>query len=130
MPLGRICSICNVEESTSYSYYCLKCKCTIQKKYLKKTSYNSNKEYKNKIRQLVKDAKSVPCMDCGVKYPSYVMDLDHRRGKKKFNLSVAAQRRLAIQTVINEIAKCDVVCANCHRERTFNATEWCNGSHA
>ncbi len=48
---------------------------------------------------------------------SYVMDLDHQTPKdKKFNLSDAG--RSSTETVLAEIAKCDAVCANCHRERT------------
>jgi hypothetical protein len=49
-----------------------------------------------------------------------VMDFDHREGEEKcFNLSIAAgQTRLSWAKMLAEIAKCDVVCANCHRERT------------
>lgn len=55
-------------------------------------------------------------MDCNIKYPYYVMDFDHVRGKKSFTLgSLNGQ---GLQTVIKEIKKCDVVCANCHRIRT------------
>jgi hypothetical protein len=48
------------------------------------------------------------------------MDFDHRPGEKKcFNLSIAAsQTRQSWEKMAAEIAKCDVVCANCHRERT------------
>lgn len=65
----------------------------------------------------IRRIKDRPCMDCGVKYPFYVMDLDHREDKKfNFN-SIHRQGRLK---VIEEIKKCDVVCANCHRIRTYN----------
>lgn len=47
------------------------------------------------------------------------MDFDHVRGEKKFNLAVAANKNISIARIQDEIAKCDVVCANCHRERTF-----------
>ena len=68
-------------------------------------------------RAIVVKAKSRPCADCGVQYPYYVMDLDHREGvEKKFSLhSVQYATKAAI---LREIEKCDVVCANCHRERT------------
>ena len=67
-------------------------------------------------RQLIREAKDVPCMDCGKRYPSHVMDLDHVRGEKKFELSDA--RTHSAQQVKAEIVKCDPVCSNCHRERT------------
>ena len=67
-------------------------------------------------------AKDIPCMDCGAKYPPYVMDFDHRPGENKVEAVSALLAHAGIQRVIDEIAKCDVVCANCHRERTHNRT--------
>jgi len=48
------------------------------------------------------------------------MDFDHVRGDKEFTVSKAVQRAyaLTLSRVRAEIAKCDVVCANCHRIRT------------
>lgn len=67
--------------------------------------------------QIMQQLKDKPCMDCGVKYPYYVMDFDHRDPKtKKFNLSLVGQR--SMKSVLEEIAKCDLVCSNCHRART------------
>lgn len=56
------------------------------------------------------------CKDCGYRLHSAALDFDHVRGVKKFTLS----RRLAatIPTLAAEVAKCEVVCANCHRIRT------------
>jgi len=45
------------------------------------------------------------------------MDFDHRDGRlKKFGLN--SVHRVTKQAILREIAKCDVVCSNCHRERT------------
>lgn len=70
-------------------------------------------------KQLILDAKSVPCTDCGAQYPTYVMDLDHIRGSKKFGLGGSNLTGRSVQEVLDEIAKCDPVCSNCHRERTW-----------
>jgi len=43
------------------------------------------------------------------------MEFDHVRGKKLFNLSKPPYN---LKRVAAEIAKCDLVCANCHRLRT------------
>ena len=68
-----------------------------------------------KARALLDKLKSVPCADCGQCYPSCVMDFDHRDPTaKRFNVSEAVRAR----AVLEEAAKCDVVCANCHRLRT------------
>lgn len=57
-------------------------------------------------------------MDCLTTFPVEVMDFDHRPGvEKKFNISNAGGR--AWETIEAEIAKCDLVCANCHRLRTI-----------
>ncbi len=58
-----------------------------------------------------------PCMDCGKVYPYYVMDFDHVRGEKQFSL---AHGKKTMSAVRKEIEKCELVCANCHRERTFS----------
>lgn len=71
-----------------------------------------------KYRAIVIQAKSKSCVDCGRSYPPYVMDFDHREDKK-FN--IASWRSHSLQEILQEIAKCDVVCANCHRERTHGA---------
>ena len=61
-----------------------------------------------------------PCADCGGIYPPYVMEWDHLPGSEK-KLVLADTRRAAHarERIPAEMAKCDLVCANCHRERTF-----------
>lgn len=74
--------------------------------------------YWAKNRQYVIEAKQNPCVDCGVQYPHYVMQFDHRPDEiKKFGLGQMGTRGLKL--IQAEIAKCDLVCANCHAERTY-----------
>ena len=68
-------------------------------------------------RQIVIQAKQKPCADCGIEYPYYVMDFDHREGENK-KLSLYKIGGATEKVILAEIAKCDVVCSNCHRERT------------
>jgi L-lysine 2,3-aminomutase len=69
-------------------------------------------------REIVQRAKAVPCSDCGRCYPPYVMDFDHRTDDK---VGAISQMTSSAPTAVllAEIAKCEVVCANCHRERTY-----------
>ena len=69
------------------------------------------------LRLEIQQVKSVPCADCKQAYPYWVMDFDHVRGEKinLINRMVANAQR---EKVFAEIEKCDVVCSNCHRERT------------
>lgn len=65
--------------------------------------------------------KANPCRDCGETYPPYVMDWDHVRGMKKFNLGALCRQwkyKSTKRLVLIEVKKCELVCANCHRERT------------
>lgn len=83
-------------------------------------SENSEKVLRNRRRKrdYLANLKDVPCADCGQRYPFFVMDFDHVRGEKKFNLSRVASVGHSWAVIIEEAAKCDVVCANCHRIRT------------
>jgi hypothetical protein len=96
-----------------------------------KARYEKNKDEINKkrrgdtVEQRIKTSKrthdlallkSKPCTDCGHKFPACCMDFDHVRGKKLWNVSGGGNRKWS--TILKEIAKCELVCANCHRIRT------------
>jgi hypothetical protein len=105
-------------------HWCRACHCSYQREYFEqhKAYYLELQNQRvQRNRLLIQQAKNVPCADSGRRYPPYVMDFDHRAGEVKcFNLSIAAgQTRLSWENIAAEIAKCDVVCANCHRERTY-----------
>lgn len=63
---------------------------------------------------LIHSHKDVPCKRCGVRYPPYVMDLHHRNRADKV-ASVSKVVTWSDERLLAEIAKCDVLCANCHR---------------
>jgi hypothetical protein len=70
-------------------------------------------------RAFVNGLKSRPCMDCGGTFPPVCMDFDHRPGETKINNVGSLCAWLNQQLILDEIAKCDLVCSNCHRIRTF-----------
>lgn len=127
----KICGACNEEKALTefnrkgerYQAKCRECQKLWYKNY-----YDSNPVEKTRLlakhekeraelRQFIIEAKAVPCADCGQQYPSYVMDFDHLRDKS-FNVGNAAGRGWSKIKLIAEIEKCEVVCSNCHRERT------------
>lgn len=73
-------------------------------------------ESAKRVARLLRRLKRLPCKDCRVKFPYYLMDFDHVRGKKKFVVAKMTSQRW--NTVLAEVAKCDVVCVMCHRKRT------------
>ena len=92
-----------------------------------KARYRENSEpAKERVRasraerkRIIDEAKSRLCADCKNTFPVVCMDFDHRPGVEK----VACVGQLnawgaPIEIILEEIAKCDVVCSNCHRIRT------------
>ena len=129
--MSRMCVICKQGfPLTGFSYrnkakgerhrQCKKCQGVLSKKY-----YRANKEHLLKRQSelaketmgFIKEKKNVPCADCGQTYHYCAMDFDHVRGEKLMN--VARMARSSKKKIEEEIAKCEVVCSNCHRMRTF-----------
>jgi hypothetical protein len=63
--------------------------------------------------------RTLACFDCSRTYPVCVMEFDHRPGTVKVGLVSQMAGRVKIQKLLEEIAKCDIVCANCHRDRSY-----------
>ena len=64
---------------------------------------------------LVEFFRAHPCIDCG-ETDLIVLEFDHI-GHKEFTIAAGIRRR-SWPAILGEIAKCEVVCANCHRRRT------------
>jgi len=83
---------------------------------------NKQKVYESerKLRSKVDALKTMnPCKDCGNKFPAECMDYDHTDPTMKSSgISILVDRNTVWRTILDEIAKCDLVCANCHRIRT------------
>ncbi len=66
---------------------------------------------------MIQSAKNKPCADCGNKFPLVCMEFDHRpEHDKKYNMATMMNHR--VELILAEIAKCDIVCACCHRIRS------------
>jgi hypothetical protein len=63
--------------------------------------------------------RSVACQDCQGTFSPFSMEFDHRDPTTKAQRVMAMVGRAGMQRILEEAAKCDVVCANCHRMRTF-----------
>lgn len=128
----KICSRCktylsidefrfrNIGKNLRYSY-CRACRNLIVKDHYQrnKDAYlRRNARFRLRNSEIIREHKSKPCADCGIQYPYYVMDFDHRQGETKV-INLANASRMTRPKILEEIAKCDVVCSNCHRERTY-----------
>ena len=79
-------------------------------------------------KRIILEAKLRPCADCGQRYPAPVMEFDHVRGEKEFHLSRNGDKGITVEQVLEEMSKCDVVCANCHRMRHWRKEQASRGA--
>lgn len=83
--------------------------------------YAANKDKvaeRNRLKRAFIDAaKARPCADCGVQYPPYVMSFDHLPGSGKHS-NISSMGTYSLDRIAAEIEKCEVVCHNCHAQRT------------
>ena len=63
------------------------------------------------------------CLDCGFNFPSCAMDFDHVSGVKNKAISKLVLLGSSLKTIDEELAKCELVCACCHRIRTAARNE-------
>jgi hypothetical protein len=78
------------------------------------------KRSRNIIDLWLHDQKEAePCVDCLNYYPWWVMEYDHLPGFiKLFNISRYKNFTNDLNVVKAEVAKCELVCSNCHKHRT------------
>ena len=96
-----------------------------EKRAYDKARYADRKEYillqtrerRAANRTWLRGIKSLPCIDCGNSYPSCVMEFHHRDPSEK-SFTIGEELGRNRDRIIAEIAKCDLICANCHRIRT------------
>lgn len=96
--------------------------------------YQDNKQYyldKNRrLRKIAQDfmmehLSQNPCVDCGESDP-IVLEFDHVYGEKKKNVGLMAREGYGLKSIQDEINKCEVVCANCHKRRTYSRLVECH----
>ena len=75
--------------------------------------------FRAKRQAQVDTAKAGPCVDCGGEFNPVAMDFDHVRGEKRWTIAMGVRLGRPWGEIKIEITKCDLVCANCHRVRTW-----------
>lgn len=95
---------------------------------LREKSYNAKRA--QTLRNEVHEYKvSKGCADCGYNEHGAALDFDHRPGEKKL-FNIGQRPHTKAEHVWEEIQKCDVVCANCHRIRTWErGTDFSQGQY-
>lgn len=107
----RICNICKKEKALEeyyiingrIMYWCKECQ-----------KQKEKNKYQNKVSQIIEYKKILSCKKCG-ETRFYLLDFHHRDPKEK-DYTISNHSRASLETIKNEIKKCDVLCSNCHRE--------------
>jgi hypothetical protein len=86
-----------------------------RQRYIDQAAVSKRKIRLARTRYLIKFFETHPCVDCGETDP-IVLEFDHLRDKS-FSIGPHLVRR-TWKSILDEIVKCEVVCANCHRRRT------------
>jgi hypothetical protein len=81
----------------------------------------SHATIKERNKKWIHDRKvGKSCLDCQGVFPAICLDFDHRPGEpKKASLAQLVLNYATLEVLEAEIARCDLVCSNCHRIRTF-----------
>lgn len=132
----KTCTICNVEKDETHFAFRNKTKgilhirCRACVKEIDQTRYinlsdQARTDFKEKTKSAVIDVKTKlfnylsehPCVDCGQANP-IVLDFDHVDATTKTATISYLSKKWSWNSLLTEIAKCVVRCANCHRIRT------------
>jgi hypothetical protein len=109
------------------SSYCIPCRKEYDRELWsdgrkKKTKLDTRNKAKERNRDFVWEKLSSGCLDCG-EMDRVVLEFDHI-GDKAMNIAEMIATGYSLESLMLEIEKCEVVCANCHRRRTAK-----RGSH-
>ena len=86
-----------------------------KQRYVDNAAQVRKKTILERTRWLLDYFASNPCVECGETDP-VVLEFDHV-GAKRFTIGTALHSN-GWDSIVEEIARCEVVCANCHRRRT------------
>lgn len=138
----KVCSLCkeNLRATNDFFYnkssskdglqnICISCIAKRSKKHyednkdkVKKRTRDRVKRIKPLARQIIVSALKSGCVDCGEK-DIIVLEFDHQKDKK-YAIARMINEALSLDKLEEEISKCLVRCANCHRRKTANDFGW------
>lgn len=118
--MGKNCLTCGVmfTPARAWQKYCgIKCQHNAPSK------KERTKAFQQTRRDLLNQIKvERGCARCGYNEHSAALDFNHVYGEKL--LAIGQDPKAAWQKLLDEINKCEVLCANCHRIHTFENRHW------
>jgi len=129
--MNKICSRCtkskalsefNLKKGELRQSYCKSCQAHHHRRHYlknKKKYLLKSRASRKLLKEQLNEYKNKPCADCGIRYDPWIMDFDHLDGSKKTASISRIFNDRGLKNAIKEIAKCELVCSNCHRDRTY-----------
>jgi hypothetical protein len=140
--IQKICCLCKTPKELNefnkkrrnidgHSNICRVCSNKHSKEYYRKNDKKMKKQiHESKTIRIRENRMKVfhylsqhSCVDCDENDP-IVLEFDHVRGKKIHEVSKLVGEGYSWKRIENEIKKCDVRCANCHRRKTAKEQNW------
>jgi len=122
--IQKRCCECQVEKSFNEFYKNKKSKDGLEYKCKKCTKKRDSLRHQKRLTEKKKwilDFKTNnPCKDCKNQYHPWAMEFDHINKDKTCCISEMMHKRSSLKRLKKEVDKCELVCANCHRIRTYN----------
>ena len=137
----KTCATCKEEKTESefnrkkssrdgLQHTCRKCSQLTSKQYYKDNRSKHIKQIGERRKRNIQRNRefiwswltSHPCVDCGESDP-IVLEFDHQHNKEKA-ISDAVRHAWSLKKLKEEINKCVVRCANCHRRKTAKDFGW------
>lgn len=143
----KICTICSLVKPNADFFYrnkskgklhsqCKDCYVVNRRKIWKEHYHKYGSNYREraversrKIKanlkaQMLEYLRDKSCTNCGVS-DIRVLEFDHiDPSKKSFSIARGIGSALSWASILAEIAKCQILCANCHKIRTANQQGW------
>lgn len=109
-----LCKLCRIEKDKGRKRRGLVARDPEKDKQRKITVRKQYYQYMLDKQCILCDEASLPCLQ-----------FDHREPEhKKFQISKGIAGAFPWSTILQEIAKCDILCANCHAKRTAKQFNW------
>lgn len=112
---------------TGYSSYCKPCIKLVSIRYINTPSMVRSRRRavglnRTRIRALFNVEKAkYKCLRCGESHPA-CLDFHHRNPAEKFrNVSEMVCSAFEFEKILEEMAKCDCLCSNCHRKEHWGS---------
>jgi hypothetical protein len=85
-----------------------------------KTRIRTNRNRTIKKREIWDMKEASGCVDCKEKYPHYMLEFDHLPEFEKIGSPTQLMQTYSWSKAMDEMDKCEIVCANCHKIRTWS----------